>query len=441
MVVDQDHFLTTREPGQAIARYAGGDVSVAQFIANARALAGALPDRPFVINLSADRYNFLLRFCAAVIAGQCTLMPPNRQTNTILEIASDYADCYVIGGDRPGNLYQFPVPTSLPTTPRGDVPMIDDDQLCAIVFTSGSTGNSTPNRKYWKTLREGTRSNAQLLLDNSDETLRVLATVPPQHMWGFEMSILLPLCANVAVSHQTPFFPQDIFDSLQSLPQPRALVSSPVHLRAFLETAVGELEIDRIYTATAPMSADLAQALERRFGALVIDVFGSSESGIIAARQVAREEVWRLADAFELATTDEGTQVLAEHLNEDVRLGDTVELLATHRFRWIGRSQDMINIAGKRGSLADLNQRLHAIPGVKDGVIFLPDEASQRLAAIVVAPGLRRSDILESLRGSVEPVFMPRPMYLVEELPRQATSKLPRKALLELFRKLREDRT
>jgi len=73
-----------------------GEVSVAQFLARAVALAGELPDHRYVINLTADRYDFFLGFCAAVIAGQCTLMPSNRQQQTVQQVADDYADCYLI---------------------------------------------------------------------------------------------------------------------------------------------------------------------------------------------------------------------------------------------------------------------------------------------------------------------------------------------------------
>ena len=433
------HPLTTRNAEDIIARRNGIGVRVDEFLGHASALAARLPDRPYVINLCADRYEFLVGFCAAVIAGQCTLMPPNRQTRTMLNVAGDHQGTYVLGENPVEGLDFFPL-GRLQGSRVAEAPLVADDQLCAIVFTSGSTGESKPNRKFWQTLRMGTASNAELVLDGRDQSLNVVATVPSQHMWGFEMSILLPLFAGVAISGQTPFFPQDIFDALRALPRPRALVSSPVHLRAFLGADTGNVNIDRIFTATAPMPADTAKRLEEQFGCTVIDVFGCSESGIIAARRLTVEDDWRLAEPFTLESTESGTLIIAEHLDEKVPLNDRVELLGNRRFRWIGRDEDMINIAGKRGSLADLNQRLNALPGVSDGIIFLPQEDSKRLAALVVAPSLDASDILAGLRECIEPAFLPRPVYKVPALPRQETGKLPRMAILELFSKLRQER-
>jgi acyl-coenzyme A synthetase/AMP-(fatty) acid ligase len=277
-------------------------------------------------------------------------------------------------------------------------------------------------------------------MQNQKARLNLLATVPPQHMWGFETSILLPLYSKIAVSHVTPFFPQDIAESLASLPEPRALVSSPAHVSALLSANVAKVKIHRIFSATAPMSAELAGQLEQYFDARVVEIFGCTEAGTMARRNTASESLWQLADAFSLEVGEDRTLVRASHLPEDVELQDRVELAGNKQFRWLGRSQDMVNIAGKRGSLADLNHRLMALPDVIDGVIFLPDEDSKRLAALVVAPGMQASDILEQLKPSIEPAFLPRPIYIVAMLPRQETGKLARKIIVELFEKMRRAR-
>ena len=123
----------------------------------------------------------------------------------------------------------------------------------------------------------------------------------------------------------------------------------------------------------------------------------------------------------------------ADYLDEPVPLNDKVELLGEKRFNWIGRDSDAVNIAGKRASLAELNNKLNALPGVQDAVIFMPDPDAKRLAALVVAPRLQRSDIYVGLRDSFDPAFLPRPVRMVPALPRQETGKLPQKAVLELF--------
>jgi acyl-coenzyme A synthetase/AMP-(fatty) acid ligase len=122
------------------------------------------------------------------------------------------------------------------------------------------------------------------------------------------------------------------------------------------------------------------------------------------------------------------------HVVVPTPLADILEVLEPSRFRLLGRSNDLINIAGKRNSLAHLNFHLNSTPGVADGAFWLPpDEADgtvARLVAFVVAPGLAQAALQEAvlagLRPRVDPVFLPRRILAVPALPREpSTGKLP----------------
>lgn len=427
--------IINRKPAEVIAYYSDEQISVEQFLNQAVALSRKLPSHLYIINLLTDRYQYLLVFCASIIAGQCTLMPPNRLENTLDLLSRKYPDSYSFENSDLAELKIDLLGHEIDeiANPCNETPQIPSDQLCAIAFTSGSTGDPTPNLKYWETLRTGSLGNAELLLSDQEERINMVATVPPQHMWGLETSILLPLFADVAISHLTPFYPQDIAAALKSVPEPRVLISSPVHLNVLLKSGVQLVKLDRVFSATAPASIELAQQIEQRFSTQFLEIFGCSESGIFARRLTATESIWQLSDLFELEVKWDRTSIIAEHLPEVVILQDVVETVAGQRFRWLGRHQDMINIAGKRGSLADLNRRLLAIKGVLDGVVFMPDGSAKRLVAMVVAPGLKPADILNVLKSGVESVFLPRPVYMVSALPRQETGKLIREDMLKLY--------
>jgi acyl-coenzyme A synthetase/AMP-(fatty) acid ligase len=94
----------------------------------------------------------------------------------------------------------------------------------------------------------------------------------------------------------------------------------------------------------------------------------------------------------------------------------------------------MVEVAGKRASLADLTRRLLSVPGVSDAVVFQPDARAggqvQRLAALAVADGLTEAQVLAGLKGEMDPVFLPRPLVLVPRLPRNEVGKLPRDRLI-----------
>jgi len=119
-------------------------------------------------------------------------------------------------------------------------------------------------------------------------------------------------------------------------------------------------------------------------------------------------------------------------------LQDIIELLPRHTFHLRGRNADLVEIAGKRASLADLTRRILTLPGVIDAVALqleVEDGAGvRRIAALVVAPARSEAELLEDLRLAVDPVFLPRPFRRVSALPRNETGKLARAAVLEALK-------
>src|SRR5690606_2250739 len=265
----------------------------------------------------------------------------------------------------------------------------------------------------------------------------VVATVPPQHMFGMEMSVLLPLLGGTSVHAGRPFFPADIAGALEELPGNRLLVTTPVHLRALVESGAALPPLSAIITATAPLAHGLAAAAEQRFNAPVREFFGSTETCIIASRRTAIEQAWTPFPGVRLQPRPDGTLVQAPQLAAPVALADLIESDAAGRFVLRGRQADLLEIAGKRASLGELTRHLLAIPGVEDGVVLQLDEADalgvSRIAAVAVAPDLDEGRILDALRRAVDPVFLPRRLRLVPALPRNETGKLPRAAQLQLL--------
>ncbi len=418
----------------------GTQIAVSHFLADVAGVADSLPDAPSAILLCEDRYRFLVAFCAVAVRGQINLLPPSRTPQAIDDVLQQHPDSYCIAdtdfAPAPPRLHVLPA-----TLPQrvADMLRVDTDALAMIGFTSGSTGAPKPNPKTWGSLH---RSNAQNVaaLDHlwpEDQDKRIVATVPPQHMYGMELSILLPLLGDAAVHRARPFFPDDVARTLGESDAPCVLVTTPVHLRALVESGVAMPPMAGIVTATAPLPTALAQAAEARFACEVRELFGSTETCVIAQRRTAHEEAWHLLPGVRLQPQPDGTVVHAAHLPAPVALADLVELQSEDRFLLCGRQADLLEIAGKRASLGDLTRRLLAVPGVLDGVVFQLDPCAatgvRRIAALAVAPGLDEARILEVLRQSVDAVFLPRKLRLVDALPRNDTGKLPRAALLQLL--------
>jgi acyl-coenzyme A synthetase/AMP-(fatty) acid ligase len=265
----------------------------------------------------------------------------------------------------------------------------------------------------------------------------IVGTVPAQHSYGFESTVLLALHGNSPFWSGKPFFPQDIVAALNAVPAPRLLVSTPFHLSALIAAGLELPAIAMLLSATAPLSAQLAGAAEAACQAPLYEIYGSTESGQLASRRTTADLAWELLPGVGLEQADEQTIAFGGHVEGRVPLSDVIEILADGRFLLHGRHADLINIAGKRTSLAYLNHQITAIPGVIDAAFFLPDSEAvdgiTRLCAFVVAPGLNNRQLLAELRQRIDSIFLPRPLVLLDQLPRNATGKLPRNHLQALF--------
>lgn len=429
-------LLADADAARVIAWHDGKAVTAGEFLAEVCALAACLPSARHVVNLCDDRYRFIVSFCAAAVAGQTNLLPGTRTPQAIAETLGAYPDSYVLA-ERALNLAparQFVLPKTL----RGNtasMPTLPRDRIVAIAFTSGSTGMPKANPKTWNAVCASSAFNAAAVCGGGAPN--IVATVPAQHMYGLELSVLLPLRSRAAIHSGHPFFPADIARALAQVPVPRVLVTTPHHLRALLRSDAELPALAAVVSATAPLDAQLAAEAEARYATDVIEVFGSTETCVIAQRRAACDEPWNPYPGVTLHPQPDGTLVNAAYFPAPTLLHDIVELLPYGRFRLRGRNGDLLEIAGKRASLGDLNRRLLAIPGVNDGVIFQLDADAggvRRLAALAVAPGQEAARILDALRAAVDPVFLPRPLRIVDTLPRNAAGKLPRAALLEMLR-------
>lgn len=442
-----DHIAYLTQPVEAIGLDRGA-INTNQFVAHVRKVVEELPNGKFAINLCENRYLFLVGFCAAILRGDVNLLPPNKNIETQKELSEDYDGCYIIhdGCDIQKSMPALDIlSVSLSSEEQAPqaIPMIANEQLACISFTSGSTGKSKPNLKYWHTLHCSSAINYEFMVPDCFDTVYQLATMPAQHMWGLETSVLLAMFSDICMSDAKPLFPQDIFDVLDILPEPRMLVSTPVHLRALHASADSPIPLHSVLCATSPLTVELATEVEEVFSAPLREVYGCSEVGSMAVRRTAKENCWLTFSGIHFGQHNNTTTVTAEHLPEATELQDVIEFQDDKRFVLAGRASDLVKIAGKRGSLFTINQTLLRYQGLEDGIVFYPQNANQvtRLVAIVaLKDGVHKSDLLSFLKQHLDSAFVPRPVYVVDALPREANGKLLRKNIDALHALLRKPR-
>jgi acyl-coenzyme A synthetase/AMP-(fatty) acid ligase len=404
----------------------------------AAAIAAALPASRYIVNLCEQREAFVLAFAASVMAGRTQLMPSARGEAALTELRAEYSDSSVITDEdvqrlRAGAPSAGPVPTLVPA---------DEDRLVMIGFTSGSTGKSQPHAKRWRALANSARLNSAAIRAalglQADEPISVIGTVPAHHMYGIELTVLLPLFAGMGVHSDRPLFPADVTSVLAEPARPRLLVSTPLHLRALAESGLKFPKIDLIVSATAPLDPALARLVEERLRAPLLEMFGSTETCVFATRRTAQQDVWKVYDNISLEAGTDSTLVSAAWYEKPQKLMDVLEPRGADGFVALGRNSDLVEVAGKRASLADITRRLLAVTGVQDAVAFQPDRAAagvaNRVAAVVVSPGVTAKEIASQLSAGLDAVFLPRPLVIVDQIPRDAVGKVARAKVLELAR-------
>ncbi len=434
-------LITHECADQVIGWRDGMPIGAGRFLSDVAALSALLPAGGHMLNACSDRYRFMVGLAAALVSNKVSLLPSTQTPEMIRQMVQFAPDVFCLTDARDCTValpqLQFPeLAADVSSQTAFVVPHIDSRQLAAYVFTSGSTGTPLPHRKTWGSLVANVRAEAQLCKLDDGRRHAVIGTVPPQHMYGFESTVLIVMQSGNAMFAGQSFYPADICKAIDSVPRPRMLVSTPVHMKAVLAAGLATPPVDLVVSATAPLSGSLAGELEARFAAPLLEIYGCTETGQIAMRHSTRTQEWQLFANIDLVQRDGVAWVSGGHIEQPTPMNDLIEVVGERRFLLHGRMADLVNIAGKRNSLAYLNLQLHAIPGVVDGAFYMPDELAAdgvtRLSAFVVAPQLTSASLTAALRERIDPVFLPRPLVFVDALPRNATGKLPREALAML---------
>jgi acyl-coenzyme A synthetase/AMP-(fatty) acid ligase len=425
----------------------GAVITAAQYIADVHYCAERLPESNFVLLACQDRYAFAVGFGAAMVRGQSCLMPSTHTEELIASLARTYEALYCMTDD--------PTCTfALPQTQTGEwllcgqpepenplrVPLIAAGHIAAYVYTSGSTGLPVAHPKHWDKLVVNVQSEGARLGIVPGSSYTIVGTVPPQHMYGFESTVLVALQNGAGFEAGKPFYPADIERAIAGVPRPRALVTTPFHLRAWLTEVAAPSPLDLLVSATAPLAPALAEEAERKTTARLLEIYGSTETGQLATRRTTETAEWTTFDGIVIHHRDATSIASGAQVEGHVPVNDVLELKDERVFILHGRTADMVNVAGKSTTLDYLNHQLLSIEGVDDGAFVVQGAATEgtgnttRLAAVVVAPAHTAESLQTELRRKIAPAFLPRPLKLVASLPRNGTSKLPREALLALIK-------
>lgn len=398
----------------------------------ARALAGLPPGE--VVVLCTDRYRLAVAIHGAWGAGHGVVLPPNLQPQTLEAVIAGARAVLHDRDGAPGGLDVRELLRGPP--PAAPLALAPPDRLSITFMTSGSTGaHQRWPRTADRALREMDVCVGLLDVRRGD---RILATVPPQHIYGMMYGVLLALRAGAVVVRADVLHGSAVAAALERHAA-AMLVSVPAHLATLAEQ--DRLPpLRRVLSAGAPLPAPVAEALGRRHGWSVTEVYGATETGGIAVRHPG-EEGWAPYPEVEVTADEEGgLQVDSPWIDPSgprpFPVGDRIELRPGGRFVLLGRRDGVVKVAGKRVALRELEERLLAVPGVRDAAAVAqpsPGLRGNEIWVAVAGDGLAPARLREALAAWLDPVAVPRRIRVLPALPREPTGKLRREALLALF--------
>ena len=321
------------------------------------------------------------------------------------------------------------------------------DNKAIIFYTSGSTG--TP-KAIKRTLGELMAESLTLLerFPVLQEAL-VYRSVSHQHLYGLTFGLFVPLVGR-GVAYLTQMSSPETLGNIRSAGAPTdsqahrvsVLVSSP----ALLKRCAGVFD----FAVSVIISAGgvLSRTVSVQYTADVIEIFGSSETGVVAWRDGKADAPFSPFSDMNITLSDTGALVITSpRANDNTPLitQDQGELVGTG-FILQGRSDRIIKLEEKRLSLDAIEDALHSLADVADcHVLSVAHGERAFLSAVVVlddsAQHLLDTDgkktmvhrLKTALRQHLEPIALPKHWRFVRQIPRNPQGKIDKLQMTALF--------
>lgn len=346
----------------------------------------------------------------------------------------------------------------------------EDEDIAAILYTSGTTGRS----KGAMLSHANLSANAFALLEAwhwQRERDVLLHALPIYHTHGL---FVATHCALLGASRMI-FLPRfDVGAVLDALPRATVLMGVPTYYTRLL--ADTRLTADRcsrmrlFVSGSAPLREETFCEFERRTGQRILERYGMTEAGMITSNpyqgpRVAGAvgpplpgvEVRVRGNEGDLAATSEpgileirGPNVFrgywrmpdktAEAFTEDgwFVTGDVATLDQDGVVRIVGRDKDMIISGGLNVYPKEIEVLIDELPGVDESAVIGVPHADwgEAVVAVVKAHAEPHPDperIVDALREQLAGFKLPKAVVYVDELPRNAMGKVQKNLLRERF--------
>uniref|UniRef100_UPI004048243D AMP-binding protein n=1 Tax=Aliarcobacter sp. TaxID=2321116 RepID=UPI004048243D len=254
-----------------------------------------------------------------------------------------------------------------------------DKEFSFLYFTSGSTGFPVGALKTTENIISEIEVLSELI--NKNHTInKVIVTVPFIHFYGSLMGLFFPLFNDIDIVLKEHFLPNDL---LEMIDDNSLVITTPLYIKSLNRlNAKKNLNKALFISSTAPLLKEDAKEFKDKFSTNIIQIFGSTETGGIAYK-FNDETLWTPLEKV-ITTTNENNELKVKspfisnlvfekefkQTNHEIQTFDYVEF-EENRFKLVGRSSQILKIAGKRYSTIQIENILEKIEGIEKAVVFV----------------------------------------------------------------------
>ncbi|WP_298752394.1 AMP-binding protein [uncultured Arcobacter sp.] len=272
-----------------------------------------------------------------------------------------------------------------------DMPSIQDNifsdkDFSYLYFTSGSTGFPIGALKTKENIFSEIEVLSRLLKEYKIK--RVIVTVPFIHLYGSLFGLFFPLMNDIDIILKEHFLPHDL---LNIIDDNSLVVTTPLYIKSLNRLNESKnLSKSLFVSSTAPLLLDDAKEFNNKYSSNILQIFGSTETGGIAYK-FNDESLWTPLEKVTVATNDDNelnvkspfiSNIVYENefkqTNNQVQTFDYVEF-EENKFKVIGRSSQILKIAGKRYSTIQIENILENVDGIEKAVVFVNSNDKNRL--------------------------------------------------------------
>ncbi|UQY44210.1 AMP-binding protein [Erwinia sp. PK3-005] len=332
--------------------------------------------------------------------------------------------------------------TSAPTTVA--LPDIVPSR-CIELYTSGSTGQPKRVVKSVATLDK----EAALLAARFADRLtgcRVVASVVPQHLYGLTFRIFLPVSLGMPLHAAMLYYAEQLVALDHHYRY--LFVSSPAFLKR-LDPNLTPPPVNMILSAGGMLSWQHVIDTQRWFGVWPDEIYGSTETGILAWRQRQQDILpWLPFPDVRIVAEGDAFRAFSPLIacEAGLLLDDILQIENSGCFHLAGRRGRVVKIEEKRISLSEVERRLMSLEGIRDAAALpVTRGGRQGIGAVLVLEEALRQTLQQTnikalelswrraLLPWLEPVAVPRYWRIVDEIPVNSMNKRVYAQLQESF--------